>query len=452
MFKKLNLLFLVAIATSLMLSGAFGQAEIVKSKKIEVPKVSLGVYVEVNDGNVMIREPVKNGPAQKAGLLAKDRFIKIGKTKITTIDDIKKAMAKAKPGVKLVVSVLRDGKKMSFKVNPRPGAKVFKNVKTTQDFAINEIKPAVKLPKAKVKKRKSNISFGIAPGSKKKSDKFKDQLSALGYVVATKDAKSPCETCPSKAKCSGAKATSSCGTCPSKAKCSGAKAKSSCDTCPSKAKCSGATATSSCGTCPSKSTCKTQTFTLPGDKGYSKVMVMTSDGAECDLDFTLDDFVSDSFTNSGKASKKFIWKNVDSKKKDRTAHSLKDLDRCEVVVSGAPKMGYYTTATMGSQKGYTQGYRDGYRDAMRDAMEMLHKNKAHMDKACSCSGKGDCHPKKKTSDPHRISFFDTKSHGVLGKLLNDSDVHQKVISTMTKGCDCKKCGKTKGIQVKKIKH
>lgn len=397
MLRRLNLLVFIGIAAFLILPGALGQVE-VKAKKLEVPKVSLGVYVNEAEGQVYILEPVNGGPAEKAGLLAKDRILMIGETKILKVDDVKKAMKRVKPGDKLLVHVERDGKKLAFKVVPGVGAKVFKNAKAPNDLTVENIKKKAK---------------------KLKTEEL-EKLKALGYISAI-DAPS-----------SASKAKSSCETCPSKGKCGSAKAKSSCGSCPSKA------------SCKSKTSCKTKTFTVPGGKGQCTITMMQSGDEDCDfgMDFDIEDVDIDGVIalcgEDGKVFKKtFKGKTCPGKKVvvHGDPHSHGENEECEVIIARSlPQKHMEVFTSKGTNKGYTQGYRDGYRDAMRDAMEMLHKHKSHCGD-CARSGK------HKGCDAHGMHFFGPKHHkGVMGFGIAPPKAGFCKIDCAGKGCDKKGCG------------
>jgi hypothetical protein len=68
----------------------------------------LGVGFAPN--GVLVTDVERRGPADKAGLKAGDRLLKLGGVKVTTEEQVRKALAKHKPGDKIDVEVERGGK------------------------------------------------------------------------------------------------------------------------------------------------------------------------------------------------------------------------------------------------------------------------------------------------------------------------------------------------------
>jgi membrane-associated protease RseP (regulator of RpoE activity) len=56
------------------------------------------------------------GPAEKAGIRAKDRLLKIGETEVRTVQDLVYVLRQAKPGQKAKVLLERDGKRIELDV------------------------------------------------------------------------------------------------------------------------------------------------------------------------------------------------------------------------------------------------------------------------------------------------------------------------------------------------
>jgi predicted metalloprotease with PDZ domain len=68
----------------------------------------LGVGFEPN--SLLVTQVVRGGPADKAGLTAGDKLLKIGTVKVTTQEQVRQALAKHKPGDKIDLEVERGGK------------------------------------------------------------------------------------------------------------------------------------------------------------------------------------------------------------------------------------------------------------------------------------------------------------------------------------------------------
>jgi len=63
---------------------------------------------------MLISDVIPNGPAQKAGIKGGDRIVKIGPIEIRNVQDLMFVLTTAKPGQKAKVTVLRDGKQLTF--------------------------------------------------------------------------------------------------------------------------------------------------------------------------------------------------------------------------------------------------------------------------------------------------------------------------------------------------
>lgn len=121
----LTLLLTVVLMSSFGLQSAYTAEEATEAK----PKGTfIGVYpteltqdsrdalnYEGKDG-IMLDNIVEDGPAEAAGLEAGDILIAIDKNKIGSVEGLRKALKKYKPGEKIKVVVVRDGKEKSYKL------------------------------------------------------------------------------------------------------------------------------------------------------------------------------------------------------------------------------------------------------------------------------------------------------------------------------------------------
>ena len=105
-----------ALAAALV---AFGPA----TRADDPPEGSIGVRVQIDDGKIVVVEPVKGSPAEKAGIKTDDVIIKVDdfkvKEKDLTNDDLQavvKEITKHKPGEKIKVTVKRGDKEMVIEV------------------------------------------------------------------------------------------------------------------------------------------------------------------------------------------------------------------------------------------------------------------------------------------------------------------------------------------------
>jgi len=73
-------------------------------------RAMLGVTTEGNDNGAEIKSITKESAAEKAGLKKGDIITKIGERKVESTDDVTDAIRNHKPGDKVTVSFLRDGK------------------------------------------------------------------------------------------------------------------------------------------------------------------------------------------------------------------------------------------------------------------------------------------------------------------------------------------------------
>jgi hypothetical protein len=87
-------------------------------------RVRIGFIPDMTSGGpgVLLAGVTQGTPAEKAGLKAGDRVIRMGERKIDTIDDMQQAMTDARPGVKIAIVVIRDGAEVTVDLIPEaPG-------------------------------------------------------------------------------------------------------------------------------------------------------------------------------------------------------------------------------------------------------------------------------------------------------------------------------------------
>jgi S1-C subfamily serine protease len=81
--------------------------------------LGIGAEAKAKEGGqtgVTLREVSPDGPAGKAGLKTNDCIVKAGDKDVKTFEDLKQMLASHKPGDKLALKVLRDGKEQTFTV------------------------------------------------------------------------------------------------------------------------------------------------------------------------------------------------------------------------------------------------------------------------------------------------------------------------------------------------
>lgn len=76
----------------------------------------IGVQLRDDDGKIVVVEPVKDSPADKAGLKAEDVIEKMDGKEPGTLEEFVKAVRAKKPGDEIKLLVKRDGKEKEIKV------------------------------------------------------------------------------------------------------------------------------------------------------------------------------------------------------------------------------------------------------------------------------------------------------------------------------------------------
>jgi len=98
----------------------------------DLPEGSIGVQIKIDEGKIVVVEPIKGSPAEKAGLKPGDVFVKVNdyavKQKDATQEDLEaavKEVVKHKPGEKIKVTVSRGGKEMTLEVTVGKRSEIF---------------------------------------------------------------------------------------------------------------------------------------------------------------------------------------------------------------------------------------------------------------------------------------------------------------------------------------
>lgn len=88
-------------------------------KQTGKPFLGIAVEPQTAEGNqpgLVLRDVSPNGPAAKAGLKAQDRVVKVDNKDVKSFDDLLNALSNHKPGDKVEVKAVRDGKEQNFNV------------------------------------------------------------------------------------------------------------------------------------------------------------------------------------------------------------------------------------------------------------------------------------------------------------------------------------------------
>ena len=99
-------------------AGLFGLTE----ARADEPKGRIGVQLKVEDGKIVVVEPIADGPAEKAGVKAGDVVLKVNDYKVKEkaeqedLEALVKEVIKNEPDTKLKLVVLRDGKEKTIEV------------------------------------------------------------------------------------------------------------------------------------------------------------------------------------------------------------------------------------------------------------------------------------------------------------------------------------------------
>jgi len=95
------------------------------------PEGSIGVQVKIDDRKIVVVEPLKGSPAEKAGFKPGDVILKINDYKVkekVEQEDLQEAVmeiVKHKPGTKIKITVKRDDKEMPIEVTVGKRSEIF---------------------------------------------------------------------------------------------------------------------------------------------------------------------------------------------------------------------------------------------------------------------------------------------------------------------------------------
>ena len=111
--------FAVLLSASLAVASVLALASPARADK---PKGRIGVQLKVDDGKIVVVEPIADSPAEKAGVKAGDVVRKVNDFKVkenAEMDDLKELIqevGKYEPGEKIKLTIERDGKEKVIEV------------------------------------------------------------------------------------------------------------------------------------------------------------------------------------------------------------------------------------------------------------------------------------------------------------------------------------------------
>jgi S1-C subfamily serine protease len=115
-----------ALVALLVMVGSAARAQ-------DEPKGVIGVKLKIDDGKIVVDEPIKDGPADKAGIKANDVILKVDDFKVKEkaededLAELRKEVTKHNPGDKIKVTVKRGDKEMTIEVTVGKPGEVFKD-------------------------------------------------------------------------------------------------------------------------------------------------------------------------------------------------------------------------------------------------------------------------------------------------------------------------------------
>jgi carboxyl-terminal processing protease len=114
-----------------MTALAVALAAVGPARAEDPPEGSIGVQIKIDEGKIVVVEPVKDGPAEKAGIKAGDVIVKVDDFKVKDnveqedLVDTVKEIVKHKPGTKIKLGIQRDGKDMTIEVTVGKRSEIF---------------------------------------------------------------------------------------------------------------------------------------------------------------------------------------------------------------------------------------------------------------------------------------------------------------------------------------
>jgi C-terminal processing protease CtpA/Prc len=119
----MRLVLTFALVVALLFAGS-ARAE-------DLPEGSIGVKVELKDEKIVVKELVKGGPGEKAGLKVGDQVVRVNDYLVkNTVDQFEleravREIVKHKPGDKIKLEVVRGGKDMMVEVTVGKRSEIF---------------------------------------------------------------------------------------------------------------------------------------------------------------------------------------------------------------------------------------------------------------------------------------------------------------------------------------
>lgn len=95
------------------------------------PEGSIGVQIKLDEGKIVVVEPLKGSPAEKAGIKAGDVILKVNDFKVKDnaeqedLQNAVKEVVKHKPGEKVKITLKRDDKEMTIEVTVGKRSELF---------------------------------------------------------------------------------------------------------------------------------------------------------------------------------------------------------------------------------------------------------------------------------------------------------------------------------------
>src|SRR2546423_8578452 len=120
----MRMLVLFPIATPLAPAEPLARAD-------APPEGSIGVQIKIDGGKIVVVEPIKGSPAEKAGLKPDDVILKIDDYKVKDnvdeegLQEAVKEIVKHKPGDKIKVGIKRGDKDMTIEVTVGKRSEIF---------------------------------------------------------------------------------------------------------------------------------------------------------------------------------------------------------------------------------------------------------------------------------------------------------------------------------------